>query len=157
MPLTYEDFKARGTGLGAAGFAVYDDTADMVSVAREYSRFLSVESCGQCPPCKQGSLAITEHLTAIEQGRGHDDDLASIAALLRTVTDANRCYLGTEEQQVVSSLLRAFPEDFAGHLERRVRRPRPVLVPLITDIGDDGTVVYATRHARKRPDWTYPD
>jgi NADH:ubiquinone oxidoreductase subunit F (NADH-binding) len=156
VPLTYEDFKARGTGLGAAGFAVYDDRADMVSVARELSRFLSVESCGQCPPCKQGSLAITEHLTVIEQGRGHDDDLASISALLRTVTDANRCYLGTEEQQVVSSLLRAFPEDFAGHLERRIRL-RPVLVPLITDIDDDGTVVYATRHARKRPDWTYPD
>jgi NADH-quinone oxidoreductase subunit F len=157
VPLTYEDFRARGTGLGAAGFAVYDDRADMVSVAREYSRFLSVESCGQCPPCKQGSLAITEHLVAIEQGHGHDDDLASLAALLRTVTDANRCYLGTEEQQVVSSLLRAFPEDFAGHLERRVRRLRPVLVPLISDIGDDGTVVYATRHASKRPDWTYPD
>ena len=157
VPLTYEDFKARGTGLGAAGFAVYDNTADMVSVAREYSRFLSVESCGQCPPCKQGSLAITDHLTAIEQSRGHDEDLASIAALLRTVTDANRCYLGTEEQQVVSSLLRAFPEDFARHLEGRMRRPRPVLVPLITDIGDDGSVVYATRHARKRPDWTYPD
>jgi hypothetical protein len=32
-----------------------------------------------------------------------------------------------------------------------------VLVPLITDIGDDGTVVFTTRHARKRPDWTYPD
>jgi hypothetical protein len=102
-------------------------------------------------------LAITEHLAAIEQGRGHDDDLASLNALLRTVTDANRCYLGTEEQQVVSSLLRAFPEDFAGHLERRTRRPRPVLVPLIVDITPDGTVVYATRHTHKRPDWTYAD
>jgi NADH-quinone oxidoreductase subunit F len=125
-------------------------------VAREYSRFLSVESCGQCPPCKQGSLAITEHLTVIEHGRGRDDDLASLAALLRTVTDANRCYLGTEEQQVVSSVLRAFPEDFAARLERRAPRLRPVLVPLITDIDDDGTVHYATRHALKRPDWTYP-
>ena len=155
VTLTYEDFKARGTGLGAAGFAVYDDTKDMVSVAREYSRFLSVESCGQCPPCKQGSLEITDHLTAIEHGDGRDDDLASIAALLRTVTDANRCYLGTQEQQVVSSVLRAFPEDFAAHLEGRPPRGRPVVVPLITDIADDGTVIYATRHARKRPDWTY--
>ena len=127
----------------------------MVSVAREYSRFLSVESCGQCPPCKQGSLAITEHLTSIEEGAGRDDDLAALAALLRTVTDANRCYLGTEEQQVVSSLLRAFPEDFAAHLEGRPSHGRAVLVPLVTDIGDDGTVIYATRHARKRADWTY--
>ena len=35
VPLTYEDMEASGTGLGAAGFVVYDDTADMVSVARE--------------------------------------------------------------------------------------------------------------------------
>ena len=32
-PLTYEDMEARGTGLGAAGFVVYDDAADMASVA----------------------------------------------------------------------------------------------------------------------------
>jgi NADH:ubiquinone oxidoreductase subunit F (NADH-binding) len=59
VPLTYEDFAARGTGLGAAGFVVYDDTVNMALVAHELSRFLAVESCGQCPPCKQGSLAIT--------------------------------------------------------------------------------------------------
>ena len=156
VPLTYEDFRARGTGLGAAGFAVYDDTADMVSVAREYSRFLSIESCGQCPPCKQGSLAITEHLAAIEQGHAHDGVLASLSALLRTVTDANRCFLGTEEQQVVSSLMRAFPEDFAAHLEGRAPRARRIVVPLITDLDADGVFYFADRHVHKRPDWTYP-
>jgi NADH-quinone oxidoreductase subunit F len=155
LPLTYEDFRARGTGLGAAGFVVYDDTVDMVSVAREVSRFLSVESCGQCPPCKQGTLGITRLLTDIEAGRGRDEDLAGISALLRSVTDANRCYLGTEEQQVVASIMRAFPEDFAAHLEGRARSPRPVTIPLIEDLLDDGTVVYDTSHQRKRPDWTY--
>jgi NADH:ubiquinone oxidoreductase subunit F (NADH-binding) len=109
VPLTYEDMEAIGTGLGAAGFVVYDDSADMVSVARELSRFLAVESCGQCPACKTGCMEITDRLLAIEQGAGTDDDPAEINARLRTVTDANRCYLGTEEQNVVSSVLRAFP------------------------------------------------
>src|SRR5947207_661800 len=54
-PLTYEDMQAAGAGLGAAGFIVYDDTACMVEVGRQLSRFLAIESCGQCPPCKQGS------------------------------------------------------------------------------------------------------
>jgi len=62
IPLTYEHFAAQGTGLGAAGFVVYDDTVNMALVAYELSRFLAVESCGQCPPCKQGSLAITVDL-----------------------------------------------------------------------------------------------
>jgi NADH-quinone oxidoreductase subunit F len=157
VPLTYEDFAARGTGLGAGGFVLYDDEADMLSVARECSRFLSVESCGQCPPCKTGSIGITELLTSIEQGTGSDDDLGELNAFLRTVTDANRCYLGTEEQQVVSSILRAFPADVAARLEGTAGPVRPANIPLVKDILDDGTVIYDERHLTKRPDWTYPD
>jgi NADH:ubiquinone oxidoreductase subunit F (NADH-binding) len=155
IPLTYEDFAARGTGLGAAGFVVYDDQTDMVSVAREVSRFLAVESCGQCPACKNGCMEITDRLLAIEEGRADDTDLGEINAALRTVTDANRCYLGTEEQLSISSILRAFPEDFAAHLEGTARRVTAVTIPLVKDIGDDGTVRYDERHVHKRPDWTY--
>jgi NADH:ubiquinone oxidoreductase subunit F (NADH-binding) len=155
VPLTYEDLVARGSGLGAAGFAVYDDTADLLTVARELSRFLAVESCGQCPPCKEGSLGITRHLQAIEEGRGSDDDLATIGRTLLSVTDANRCFVGAEEQALVSSVLRRFPEDVAAHLEGRAAPARPVLVPLVKDIDDDGVVTYDERHRRKRPDWTY--
>ncbi|MBW3537172.1 MAG: hypothetical protein KY395_05285, partial [Actinobacteria bacterium] len=64
-PLDYEAFAEAGSGLGAAGFIVYDDTACMVEVARLFSRFLYVESCGQCPPCKRGSGEITERLAAL--------------------------------------------------------------------------------------------
>jgi NADH-quinone oxidoreductase subunit F len=155
VPLTYEDFARHGTGLGAAGFAVYDDEADMVSVARELSRFLAVEACGQCPPCKDGSIEITERLLAIEQGDGGDNDLSVINSRLRTVTDANRCYLGTEEQNVVSSILRAFPEAFAARLEGTGGSLRPAVVPLVRDIAADGTVTYDERHLRKQLDWTY--
>jgi NADH-quinone oxidoreductase subunit F len=155
VPLTYEDLAARGSGLGAAGFAVYDDRADLLRVARELSRFLAVESCGQCPACKSGSLRITERLTAIEAGRGSDDDLGAIHAELRAVTDANRCFLGAEEQAIVSSVLRAFPEDVATHLEGTARPGASPLLPLVKDLLTDGTVIYDERHRHKRPDWTF--
>jgi NADH-quinone oxidoreductase subunit F len=157
VPLTYEDLAARGSGLGAAGFVVYDDRRSMLAVAAEVSRFLSVESCGQCPPCKQGALAITEVLVGIAGSRGSDDDLGRLNALLKSVTDANRCYLGTEEQLVVSSILRSFPEDIAAGLEGTATPGEPILVPLIVDLLDDGTVIYDSRHRSKRPDWTYQD
>jgi NADH:ubiquinone oxidoreductase subunit F (NADH-binding) len=143
--LTYEDMTARGTGLGAAGFVVYDDRTDMLGVARELSRFLAAESCGQCPPCKEGCTRITDRLLAIETGRGHDSDLRDIQGWLRTVTDGNRCYLGTQEQIVVSSILRTFPEDVAARLEGLAPPAEPVRVPLIEDITDDGVVRYADR------------
>jgi NADH-quinone oxidoreductase subunit F len=154
-PVSYEGLAAAGGGMGAAGFAVYDDTACMVEVAYQFSRFLSVESCGQCPPCKLGSAEITDRLAAIEGRRGTDADIEAIGGRLRRVTDANRCYLGTEEQLVVSSILRAFPEEFAAHLEGECLHPRDDLViPKITELGG-GAVTFDLRHLRKRPDWTY--
>ena len=141
-PLTYEDFAASGSGLGSAGFVVYDDSTNMTAVAQALSRFLAGQSCGQCPPCKQGTMAITEHLAAIRDGRAHDRILGALEALLRSVTDANRCFLGAEEQRVVSSILRAFPEDIAALIEGQQTEHRTVIVPLITDITDDGTILF---------------
>ena len=153
--LTYEDMAAAGSGLGAAGFAVYDDTTCMPEVARAYSQFLYVESCAQCPPCKFGSGEITAYLERVERGVGDTLDVERIGARLRTVTDGNRCYLPVQEQRVVSSILRAFPGEFADHLEGRgCARAGPVLVPKIVDL-HDGRVVYDERQARKQPDWTY--
>jgi NADH-quinone oxidoreductase subunit F len=58
VPLSYEGFEAIGSGLGAAGFIVCDDTTCMVDTAYRMSRFLSIESCGQCLPCKLGSSEV---------------------------------------------------------------------------------------------------
>ena len=130
--LSYEGFAAIGSGLGAAGFMVFDDTACMVEVARQCSQFLATESCGQCPPCKQGSTEITRLLAAIQAGTGRDADLAELHAWLTKVTDGNRCYLAVEEQQLVSSILRSFPEEVALHLELgRCPHPRPIELPLL--------------------------
>ena len=57
-----DDAGGRARGSGACGFIVYDDTADMVAVARMVSRFLYVESCGQCPACKFGTGEVTAYL-----------------------------------------------------------------------------------------------
>jgi NADH-quinone oxidoreductase subunit F len=154
-PLTYEDFDAIGSGLGAAGFVVYDDTVNMAAVAYELSRFLAVESCGQCPPCKQGSLAITALLADIVNGVADDTTIPALGSSLRSVTDANRCFLGTEEQQVVASVLREFPDDVDALMQGRVAGVRLVHVPIIKELDDDGTVVIDETHARKRADWTF--
>jgi NADH:ubiquinone oxidoreductase subunit F (NADH-binding) len=154
-PVSYEGFRAIGSGMGAAGFIVLDDTACMVDAAYRFSRFLFIESCGQCPPCKMGSAEITNRLERIETGAGDDRDLEVIGHWLERVTDGNRCYLPVEEKLVVSSVLRAFPEEFAEHLEqhgcpRPTRRPMPKLLDLA-----DGAATYDESFWRKLPDWTY--
>lgn len=154
-PVSYEGLAAIGSGMGSAGFIVYDDTACMVDTAYQFSRFLAVESCGQCSPCKIGSGAITHSLERIETGAGDDSDLGAIHGWLKRVVDGSRCYLATEEQLVISSVLRAFPEEFAEHLDahqcpRTSSRPFPKIVDLV-----DGHAIYDESFWRKRPDWTY--
>jgi NADH:ubiquinone oxidoreductase subunit F (NADH-binding) len=154
-PISYEDMEQAGSGLGAVGFIVYDDTADMVAVAHTVSRFLYVESCGQCPACKFGTGEVTAYLERILAGGATEHDVEVIGARLDTVTDANRCFLGAQEQRVVGSLLGAFPEEFVAHLEGRVPPPSSKEpVPKLVDIRD-GVAVYDERQARKQPDWTY--
>jgi NADH-quinone oxidoreductase subunit F len=149
VPLSYEGFTSIGSGMGAGGFLVYDDTACMVEVARQCSRFLYIESCGQCPPCKRGSGEITARLERIEAGVADTSDVDEIGRWLGSVTDGNRCYLAVEEQTVVASLLRSFREEFVEHLELgSCPRPRPLPFPKLVDLRDE-------RHLRKRPDWTY--
>ncbi len=156
-PLSYEAMEAAGSGLGAGGFIVYDDSACMVEVGAMLSRFLSVESCGQCPPCKLGSGDITAALERIKGGEGGEAEIDLIQERLRIVADGNRCYLPVQEQLLVSSILRSFPDDIAAHLEgwcpsRRKDLPTPKIVDIV-----EGIAAYDPRQDRKRPDWTYED
>ena len=62
IPLSATRVTSIGCGLGSAGFMVFDDTADMVAVAAGVARFLSVESCGQCSPCKKDGIELAARL-----------------------------------------------------------------------------------------------
>lgn len=152
-PVTYEGFAAAGSGLGSVGFIVYDDTRDMLAVARMVSRFLYVESCGQCRACKYGCGEITRRLDTLAGGHGTELDIEVIGERLEGVTDQNRCFLGEEEQRVISSLLRTFPGDFVRELEEAAPL-EPLPIPKIVDI-HDGIATYDDDEMRKQPDWTY--
>ncbi len=152
-PVSYEGLASAGGGLGSAGFVVYDDTRSMLAVARMVSRFLYVESCGQCRACKYGCGEITRRLDTLADAHGELLDVEVIGQRLQSVTDQNRCFLGEEEQRVISSLLREFPNDFVRELEGAAPL-EPLPVPKILDI-HDGIATYDENEMRKQPDWTY--
>ncbi len=156
-PLSYEDMARIGSGLGSVGLIVYDEMACMVDVAHNLSRFLYVESCGQCPACKFGTGEVTAYLERLLELRADDRDILTISERLRTVADGNRCAIPIEEQALISSFLRSFPEEFADHLEgRRCSGRHDLAVPKIVDIVE-GVAVLDGRQQFKQPDWTYTD
>ncbi|MGH9189261.1 MAG: NADH-ubiquinone oxidoreductase-F iron-sulfur binding region domain-containing protein [Acidimicrobiales bacterium] len=154
--VSHEAMAAIGSGLGAAGFLVFDDATDPVAIAAGVSRFLAVESCGQCQPCKQDGLALAELLGRLCGPDARPADAAAVADHAATVADGARCYLATQQQRVVESLLHLYPGQVRAHAEAAAVAVEPVLVAPIADLSD-GIVTLDTRQAAKQPDWTYGD
>ncbi len=155
-PVTYEDLAEAGSGLGSAGFIVFDGADDPVAVAAGVSRFLAVESCGQCTPCKQDGLAIAGLMERLGRDEADGTDLDALRGRLGTVTDSARCFLATQHQQVVESVLRLFPESVQAHLEGDVEPVEPALIVPIVDL-DGNAAVLDEDHAGKQPDWTHDE
>jgi NADH:ubiquinone oxidoreductase subunit F (NADH-binding) len=151
-PLSWEGLAAAGGGLGSAGFIVIDDEVDLVAVAHGVARFLSVESCGQCTPCKQDGLRIAQLLDAAR--RSELDRTDTLVALADTVTRGARCYLAQQQQNVLLGLLERFPGAVDAHVNRAVG---PVgefpIVPLLDIV--DGEAVLDFDELDLHPDWQY--
>jgi NADH:ubiquinone oxidoreductase subunit F (NADH-binding) len=155
LPLDFDAFRRAGTGLGAGGFAVYDDSACMVEVTRQFTRFLHVESCAQCPPCKLHSGTINELVTSLHEGTGNIGDLEEILARAAEVTDGQKCALPTGTKLLVLSLIQSFAEEFAAHVSGECPLPRPLYFPKLVDYDEEaGKFLYDRLYETTSPDWT---
>jgi len=153
-PLSYESMAAIGSGLGSAGFIVFDDSADLAAVAAGVSRFLAVESCGQCTPCKQDGIAMAAMLGRICASDASERDLLGLRSRMKTVADGARCYLASQHQVVIGSILDRFAADFDAHVSKRAEAAEPALVAELLDIQGDEAVL-DERHRHKQFDWSY--
>jgi formate dehydrogenase iron-sulfur subunit len=118
-PLAYESLAAIGAMLGHGGVVAFDDTVDMLEMARYAMEFCAHESCGKCTPCRIGSVRGAEALAAIGRGADRDGQIALVEELCDTMLQASLCGLGGMAPYPVLSAIRHFPEDFrrrgAGH------------------------------------------
>ncbi len=153
-PLSYEAMSAAGSGLGAGGFIVFDDRVDPLSIAHAVSRFLAVESCGQCEPCKTDGLTISALLDGSEHTPMSPQGAETLRRRLETVTVGARCSLATQQQQTVTSLLAMLPADRAERLSPASSPGGPVTIAPLVDIVA-GRAVLDVEHLRKQPDWSY--
>jgi NADH-quinone oxidoreductase subunit F len=154
-PLDFDSMREAGSGLGAGGFAVFDDTACMVRAAYLYSRFLWVESCAQCPACKFGTGEVTKGLDQIEL-RGRAPDLELILMRARSSTDGQKCALPTGESLLIQSLVQVFADELLAHIGNPCPLPRDL--PFHKIVGWEPTINrfrYDPTYADKQPDWTF--
>ena len=158
VPMDFDSLKEAGSGLGSAGFVVYDSSACIVRALLDFSRFLWIESCAQCPACKHGSGDITAALERLDSGEGTEADLTTALARTNTVTDGQRCALPSGEAALVRSCLEYFEEEMRSHVGTACPNPRSLPFPKLVDFDDSkARFTYDERYRKKRPDWTYPD
>ena len=155
-PLTHDDMAAAGTGLGSASFIVFDERRDPLAIAEGVARFLEVESCGQCEPCKRDGLAIANHLRVIMGwGEGeiqHEDLLVR----LDTVARGARCNLARQTEGIVGAIFRDFAYELQARVDGKATHAEPIIIAPIRDIVE-GQAVLDERQVTKQPDWTHDE
>ena len=156
-PISYEDMQRAGSGLGSASFIVVEEGVDPLAVAAGVSRFLAVESCGQCSACKQDGVQLFERLRSMLANGGSEADLTVVDRLLGTITDGARCNLATQHQLVVGSILGRFKDNVRSHLQPGQASSEPVLITEMMSV-DSETAAVDDSFLNKRADWTFaPD
>ncbi|MBG81503.1 MAG: NADH-quinone oxidoreductase subunit NuoF [Phycisphaerae bacterium] len=106
-------------GLGTACPAVFDETTDMVMVARNVARFFKNESCGQCTPCREGAQWLYKLLVRLERGeaRPHDlDMILEIAGSMGIIPGTTICGLADGNNWSARTIINKFREEFEARL-----------------------------------------
>jgi len=105
MPLTFEDARAKGTTLGSGVVMLYDDRIDVMELLLRIAAFFRDESCGQCVPCRVGTVRQEEALRRIASAANGERarDVALLDEIGRAMRDASICGLGQAANAAVAS------------------------------------------------------
>jgi NADH-quinone oxidoreductase subunit F len=156
-PADFGSLALAQTGLGSAGFVVFDDETDIPRVAQAVARFLYVESCNQCSACKTELGLASQALDAMFDSTKSTAGLIEAAIVsARRAPQGNRCYLPAEGAALIPSLLRSFGPDFEARLASRSAVGDDYVMPKIADFDETTrTFTYDVLQRYKQPNWTY--
>ena len=105
LKLTHEDTRAAGVTLGSGVVIVYDEQAELVPALLRIAEFFRDESCGQCVPCRVGTVRQEEALKRLAAGTPHADERETLAELAQVMRDASICGLGQTAANAIESAI----------------------------------------------------
>ena len=110
-PFGYEEFAGKDGLVGHAGLTIFDDSIDMLKMARFALEFCAIESCGKCTPCRIGAVRGVETVDRI--AAGDPSAMPVLKDLCNTMKFGSLCALGGFTPYPVMSAVTHFPDDFA--------------------------------------------
>ncbi|MDX6597144.1 MAG: NADH-quinone oxidoreductase subunit [Gaiellales bacterium] len=108
LPLTFEGARDAKTTLGSGVVLVLDDRVDLPRFLQRIAAFFRNESCGQCVPCRVGTVRQQEALARLVSGRtrgGQGAELALVAEIGQCMRDASICGLGQTASSAIESAI----------------------------------------------------
>ncbi|MFG3261440.1 NADH-ubiquinone oxidoreductase-F iron-sulfur binding region domain-containing protein [Streptomyces bobili] len=107
VPLTFEGTREAGTTLGSGVVMAFDDTVPLPRLLLRIAEFFRDESCGQCVPCRVGTVRQEEalHRIAERTGVAAAEDIALLREVGRAMRDASICGLGQTAWNAVESAI----------------------------------------------------
>jgi NADH-quinone oxidoreductase subunit F len=104
LPLTFEATRTAGVALGSGVVMVLDETVDLPDQLVRIAAFFRDESCGQCVPCRVGTVRQQEAVARLAAGRT-DEDIALLKDLAQVMRDASICGLGQTAANAIDSAI----------------------------------------------------
>ena len=102
VPVTIEGTRAAGLTLGSGVIMVLDDSVDLRAFVQRIAAFFRDESCGQCVPCRVGTVRQEEALIRLGS-KPTDSDRALLEDIGKVMRDASICGLGQTAYNAIES------------------------------------------------------
>ncbi|MCC7417664.1 MAG: NAD(P)H-dependent oxidoreductase subunit E [Acidobacteria bacterium] len=105
IPLDFDTLNQYGCFIGSAAIVILSDRDRAADCARNLMKFFSTESCGQCTPCRVGTVKAK----ALMEGARWDQAL--LAELSQAMIDASICGLGQAAPNPALTVMKYFPQE----------------------------------------------
>jgi NADH-quinone oxidoreductase subunit F len=125
IPVDFDSLAAVGSMAGSGGVIVLDDSRDMVWTLNNINEFYAHESCGQCTPCREGSLWMQKITDRMLRGGGVTEDPKTLKTIGDNIAGRTICAFGEACAWPTQSFVEKFAEEFAA----RARKPVPPPLP----------------------------
>ena len=113
LPYDFDSLMSAGSMSGSGAIIVLDDSTDIVETLGNVSDFYAHESCGQCTPCREGSLWMSKALTRLNSGGGRKEDADYILKIADNIPGGKTiCAFGEACSWPVQSFIRKFKDEF---------------------------------------------
>jgi len=125
IPMDFDSLTAAGSMAGSGGVIVLDDSRNMVWTLNNINEFYAHESCGQCTPCREGSLWMQKITDRMLRGGGVTEDPRTLKTIGDNIAGRTICAFGEACAWPTQSFVEKFPEEFAA----RAAKPAPPPLP----------------------------